>query len=53
LSVDAHSTENAARAERRVMALVGRGIDRYYGSSSASVVHVGGDSPVKPTDVNG
>ena len=49
--VDAHSTHNAAQADRRVMALVGRGIDRYHGSSSASVVYVGGDSPVKPVDI--
>ena len=33
------------------MALVGRGIDRYYGGSSASVVYVGGDSTIKPVDV--
>jgi hypothetical protein len=51
-AVSAHSAQNAAQAERRVMALVGRGIDRYYGSSSASVVYVGGDSPVKPVDVS-
>ena len=50
-AVSAHTAPNAAQAERRVMALVGRGIDRYYGSSSGSVVYVGGDSPVKPVDV--
>jgi hypothetical protein len=50
-AVHAHSAQNAAQAERRVMALVGRGIDRYYGGSSASVVYVGSDSPVNPVDV--
>ena len=47
----AHSAQNAAQAERKVMALVGRGIDKYYGSSPASVVHVGGNSPPRPGDV--
>ena len=50
-ALNAHSAQNAAQAEGRVMALVGRGIDRYYGGSSASVVYVGGDSTIKPVDV--
>jgi hypothetical protein len=50
-AVHAHSASNAAQAERRVMALVGRGIDRYYGGSSGSVVYVGSDSAVAPVDV--
>jgi hypothetical protein len=33
------------------MALVGRGIGRYYGGSSASVVYVGSDSADRPIDV--
>jgi hypothetical protein len=47
----AHSAQNAAQAERLIMALVGRGIDKYYGSASASVVHVGGDASARPGDV--
>lgn len=39
-----HNAQTAAQAERRIMALVGRGIDKYYGSSPALVGEVGGDS---------
>ena len=47
----AHSTHEAAQSERRIMALVGRGIDKYYGSAAASVVHVGDSAPSSPGDV--
>jgi len=46
-----HSAQTAAQAERRVMALVGRGIDKFYGSSPTLVGQVGGDSPSGLDDV--
>jgi hypothetical protein len=40
----AYNPQTAAQAERRIMALVGRGIDKFYGSSPTLIGHVGGDS---------
>jgi hypothetical protein len=47
----AHSAQNAAQEERKIMALAGRGIDRFYGSYSASAVQVGADVPSGPGGV--
>ncbi len=40
-----HNAQNAAQAEPRIMALVGRGIEKYYSSSPAWIGDVAGDSP--------
>ncbi len=47
----AHSAQNAAQEERKIVALTGRGIDKFYGSYAASAVHVGDDAPSRPGDV--
>ena len=47
----AHSAQNAAQEERKIVALTGRGIDKFYGSYAASAVHVGDDAPSTPGDV--
>ena len=47
-----YTPQTAAQAERRVMALVGRGIDKFYSSSPTLVGEVGGDSPSRLDDVN-
>jgi hypothetical protein len=47
----AHTAENAAQEERKIVALTGRGIGRFYGSYSASAVQVGEDVPSGPGGV--
>lgn len=48
----AHSAQNAAQEERKIVALSGRGIGRFYGSYSASAVQVGEDVPSGPGGVS-
>jgi hypothetical protein len=48
----AHSAQNAAQEERKIVALTGRGIGRFYGSYSAAAVQVGDDVPPGPGGVS-
>jgi hypothetical protein len=46
-----HNAQTAAQAEGRVMALVGRGIDKYYGAVPALIGEVGEFSSARPGEV--
>jgi hypothetical protein len=46
-----YTAQTPAQAERKVMALVGRGIDKFYSSSPTLVGDVVGDSPSRLDDV--
>jgi len=47
----AHTAQNAAQEERKIVALTGRGIDKFYGSYSTSAIQVGEDVASRPGDV--
>jgi len=50
-SFHAYSPQTAAQAERKIMTLVGRGIDKFYSSSPALIGQVEGDSRSGSADV--